>query len=99
MIQDQVHQEFSVTIALPESILQDMKDRPKPILVKFNSQENKEIYIREEYKATESAVAKLAAAWQTEDRAKAYLNLYNARIAFSEKFLRQVLKDITPEVA
>lgn len=84
--------EFSVVIAIPEHIITELKDPPKAILVKFKSKEEKTHYIKAEFEATKFALQDLASAWTKKERVAAYVNLYNARNAFCDRFLRDELE-------
>lgn len=86
-----VDSEFSVTIAIPDNIASEMSDPPKPIQVKFKSAEEKNSYIKAEYKATQLVLQGLASSWTKAERNAAYLNLYKARNAFCDAFLRDEL--------
>ena len=79
---------YSVTIEVPSHILPTMKDRPRPVLVKFKSQEEKDAYVQEESKKTKHALHELASAMTIEQRSSAYLKLYHARKAYSSDFLK-----------
>lgn len=86
---------FSVNIEVPSHILAEMKDRPRPVLVKFKSQEDKDAYVKEEFKRTKSALRELATAFSETERSAAYLKLYHARKAFSTEFLKTITeKDV-----
>src|SRR5512139_2369100 len=86
--------EYSIVVAIPEHILPELKDPPKPFLVKFKSKEEKEYYIKAEVKATQYALQDLASAWTKKERTAAFLALYKARAAFCDKFLRDELEKI-----
>lgn len=84
--------EYSIVVAIPEHILSELKDPPKPFLVKFKSKEEKAYYTIAEAKATVKEYRALASAWAKSERAAAFLALYKARSAFCDKFLRTELE-------
>ena len=88
MIEDS---QYSIVVAIPEHILPELKDPPKPFLVKFKSKEEKAVYIAAEAKATKYELQTLASAWSKKERAAAFLAVYKARSAFCDYFLREEL--------
>lgn len=87
--------EYSIVVGIPEHILPELKDPPKPFLVKFKSKEEKTYYIKAEARATKFALQDLSRAWTKKERADAFLALYKARSMFCDKFLREELEKLS----
>lgn len=71
---------LSITITIPEHV--DVDPKPKKIIVKFKTVEEKRAYINAETRATEPALRMFARAWTKAERMKAYEVVYVARVNF-----------------
>ena len=85
--------EFSITIEVPARISTDYVFTP--IRVRFESKEQKDIYLAREYTATKEA---LKFFYESKDRVEAYKRLYWARRNFFINIYReQILKELNTD--
>lgn len=92
---------YSVNIAIdsdtfmgnPEAVgnknyFNSIKDRLQ-VVVEFDTQEQKDKYLTEEYRATKKELKDLAKAWTKEERSIAHIRLYTARRRFNDVFMKK----------
>lgn len=88
---------YSITIEVPDHIKVD--SRPKPILVKFKTEEEKDAYIKLEYRFTRDAIHALNAAKNSAARTEAWVNLYKQRKSMYELTTKNPTKPTPNKVA
>ena len=85
----------SLTIEVPDHII--LADRPRPILIKFNTREEQLAYVVLEARYCAKASRQLSAAWNADDRRAAYVHLFEQRKKCYELTFKKPI--IAPESA
>lgn len=88
---------FKLTIEVPEKL----KDKNHPTkVVEFSSKEEKDKYVKDENRFCQSQIIKKWTTWRNEDREKALIELYRARVTWMGMWKEKNKKEETqPELA
>lgn len=78
---------YSVTIHVPEGV--DVDKRPRPVIVKFKSKEEKDEYVRKENSYCEDVMREHAKAWTPYQRKQSWMKLYSQRKAFHDSIYKK----------
>lgn len=89
---------YKLTIEVPDGHATE-PESPKPVVVEFDNESDKAVYVKTELHFARKELQKLGAAWSAAERRDAFIALYNVRIRFLNYYKAAKAAPVEPILA